>query len=252
VLARRPSPVASFTNPARYRSTVGFANAESTVMSYTPAAIADNLFAALQVKLPHVAAHSRRVASYAVRLASQYGLSNEMVETIRTGALLHDVGKFLVPSRILSKPGRLRDREWLELRSHPDLGMELVERAGFSEEVCEIILHHHERPDGRGYPDQVKADALGWSVRIVSVMDGFDALTSPREYRTALSVDGARALIAREAGTRFCPWVVSGLLSVPEHLLVPSAVEGGEAYVPDGLPRAAAMEATEHWGIGQS
>jgi putative nucleotidyltransferase with HDIG domain len=221
-------------------------------MSYTPNEIVENLFGALEARLPLVAAHSRRVATYSVRLATQYGLSNEMVDTIRTGALLHDVGKFLVPSRILTKPGRLRDREWLELRSHPDLGMELVERAGFSEEVCEIILHHHERHDGRGYPDQLKGEALGWAVRIVSVLDGFDALTSSREYRTALSVDAARALIAREAGTRFCPWVVSGLLSLPEHLLVPSSIAGSEVYVPDGLPHTSAMSATERWEIAQS
>jgi putative nucleotidyltransferase with HDIG domain len=187
------------------------------------------------------------VAGYAVCLAAQYGLSLEMIEAIRLGALLHDVGKLVVPIRILTKPGRLNAREWQELRNHPEIGLELVERQGFSKAVCEIVLYHHERYDGTGYPDRLSRDAISWSVRIVSVMDALDALTSPRSYRNALTIDAARALIAREAGTRFCPWVVSGLLSLPRFPLAPTSATDVPTYLPDGCPDSASLRASETW-----
>ncbi len=210
--------------------------------------VVDSFLQALEVKRSFVAAHARRVAAYAVRLATQYGLAPHVVESIRIGALLHDTGKLLVPVRILTKPGRLTEREWLELRAHPDKGMELLERARLDERAREIVLHHHERHDGKGYPDALRGEEIAWPVRIVSVMDSFDALTSPREYRAALSVDAARALISREAGTRFCPWVVSGFLSLPAALLDPRSTDvQPDYYLPDGLPETASVHATRAW-----
>jgi putative nucleotidyltransferase with HDIG domain len=208
---------------------------------------ADNLFDAFQAKRPFVADHCYRVSVYAVRLANQYGLSADAIETIRVGALLHDVGKLLIPLGVLNKPGRLREREWLELKSHPDMGVELAERSGMSPEICEIVLHHHERYDGTGYPDRLRGNQVMWPVRIVSVMDSFDALTSPREYRKALHPEEARALIAREAGMRFCPWIVSGLLSLPLSFLQPPAADMPSQYFADGVPPPAALTATEAW-----
>jgi putative nucleotidyltransferase with HDIG domain len=208
---------------------------------------ADTLFTALRVKRPFVAEHTHRVSVYAVRLASQYGLARETIETIETGARLHDVGKLLIPLSILHKPGRLRQREWLELKSHPDLGVELAERWGMSPEVCEIVLHHHERYDGFGYPDRLPGSEVSWPVRIVSVMDSFDALTSRRQYREALAPEVARTLIAREAGSRFCPWVVSGLLSLPLSLLTPPSGDTPAHYLPDGVPWPLAAEACVAW-----
>jgi putative nucleotidyltransferase with HDIG domain len=205
------------------------------------------LVAALEARRPAVAAHSRRVAAYATRLASQYGLAPRTIDAIGAGALLHDIGKLLVPLRILQKAGRLTAREWGELRTHPEVGVELVDRAGLADDVCEIVLYHHERHDGLGYPDRLSGPAIQWAVRIVSVMDTFDALTSAREYRRPLSVDAARALIAREAGRRFCPWVVSGLLSMPVSLLGPGGSAGDRLYLPDGRPDPAAITATVVW-----
>jgi putative nucleotidyltransferase with HDIG domain len=224
-------------------------------MLHTGFGKSDTLFAALQASRPHVGAHSRRVAMYAVRLATQFGLAPEMIESIRVGALLHDVGKMIIPSRILSKPGRLNRREWTELRTHPEIGMELVHRAGFDEDICRIVLHHHERYDGRGYPDGMSLNEIHWTVRIVSVMDSFDALTSPRQYRERLSIAAARAIIAREAGTRFCPWIVSGLLSLPHGLLEPPAETDDGRYVPDGcvaMERATVALATQPWAVSLS
>ncbi len=213
-------------------------------------AIVDAFLQALEAKRSFVAAHARRVSAYAVRLAAQYGLAPHVIESIRIGALLHDAGKLLVPTRILTKPRRLSEREWVELRSHPDKGIELLERVDLDDRMRDIILHHHERRDGSGYPDGLAGDEISWPVRIVSVMDSFDALTSPREYRTALSVEAARALISREAGTRFCPWVVSGFLSLPPALLEPGSADAyPDYYVPDGLPESSSIHATRAWAV---
>ena len=182
---------------------------------------AEAVLAALEVKRPEVAAHSRRVSAYSVRLAVQFGLADDTVETIRLGALLHDVGKMLTPASILEKPGRPNARQWKELRTHPELGAEICHRSGFDDEVAAIVLYHHERCDGSGYPDQLLHAAIPYTVRIVGVMDTFDALTSSREYRDRLSVAAARALIARGAGSKYCPWVVSGLLALPVEMLQP-------------------------------
>jgi len=189
----------------------------------------DAVLAALDKKRPEVAGHSRRVSAYSVRLAVQYGLPGDVVETIRVGSLLHDVGKMLTPSRILEKPGRPNAREWQELKLHPELGQEICYRSGFDDEVCSIVLHHHERCDGSGYPDGLKHEAIPYIVRIVAVMDTFDALTSSRDYRERLSVPAARTLIARSAGTKYCPWVVSGLLALPIEMLQPGAGDAPEA-----------------------
>jgi putative nucleotidyltransferase with HDIG domain len=199
---------------------------------------ADAVLAALEKKRPDVAAHSRRVSIYAVRLAVQFGLADEVTETIRLGALLHDVGKMLTPSRILEKPGRPNAREWQELKAHPELGQEICHRSGFDDEVCAIVLHHHERRDGSGYPDGLAHPAIPYTARIVSVMDTFDALTSSRDYRERLSVAAARKLIARSAGSKYCPWVVSGLLALPSEMLQPGPADApGVIRHPEGPAR---------------
>jgi putative nucleotidyltransferase with HDIG domain len=187
---------------------------------------ADAVLAALERKRPEVAEHSRRVSAYSARLAVQFGLSEEVVETIRLGALLHDVGKMLTPSRILEKPGRPNAREWRELKLHPELGAEICHRSGFDDDVVAIVLHHHERCDGSGYPDRLVHPAIPYTARIVAVMDTFDALTSSRDYRERLSVPAARTLIARSAGAKYCPWVVSGLLALPVEMLQAGRGEG--------------------------
>lgn len=179
------------------------------------------VLAALEKSRPAVAAHCRRVSAYSVRLAMQYELDRDTIETIRLGALLHDVGKMLIPSKILNKPGRPTEKEWEELKIHPQLGIDVVHRAGFDEQVCEIVLYHHERYDGQGYPDRLAEGAIPFTARIVSVMDSFDALTSARGYRASLGIEAARTLIARGAGSRYCPWVVSGFMALPASMLTP-------------------------------
>ncbi len=215
--------------------------------------VVETFLQAMEARRSFVVAHARRVSTYAVRLASQYGLGAGVIDDIRVGALLHDVGKLLIPLRILTKPARLNEREWVVLRSHPAKALDLLSRIGLNPEIRDIIQHHHERYDGHGYPDGLAAGEIAWPVRIVSVMDSFDALTSPREYREPLSASAARALIAREAGTRFCPWVVSGLMSLPLPLLEPATVEGCPShFFADGLPTPGSVDATRAWRPSES
>jgi len=181
----------------------------------------DTVMLALDRKRPEVAAHCRRVSDYSVRLATQLGLGPQDLETIRLGGLLHDVGKMLVPSRILNKPGRPTDKEWQELKIHPELGVEIAHRSGFDDEVSSIVLYHHERWDGRGYPDRLSERAIHYLVRIVSVMDTYDALTSARDYRERLTPEAARVKISRGAGTSFCPWIASAFLAMPVESMLP-------------------------------
>lgn len=199
----------------------------------------DSVLVALEQKRPEVAAHSRRVSELSVRLASQYGFDASTIETIRMGALLHDVGKLLIPLRILNKPGRPNAREWRELKMHPELGVEIAHRCGFDDEVCAIVLSHHEHYDGSGYPDGVGKEHIHFTTRIVNVMDSFDALTSSRDYRERLTIDAAKALIARGSGMRHCPWAVTGLLAMPAPML---AVESAGVSSPS-------RRATDHEAV---
>ena len=211
------------------------------------AADLDTLLDAVGARHPAVAAHGRRVAAYAIRLATQFGLALQAIDAIRTGALLHDIGKIHLPADILLKPGRLTDREWTEVQTHPEIGHALVDGMSLAPGVREIVLYHHERHDGTGYPHRLSGPAIDFEVRLVSVADAFDALTSHRPYRAAVSVEVARSVLAREAGSRFCPWAVSGFLSLPRELLQPAAHNRGMGYRPDGCPSPAAAFATRTW-----
>ena len=211
----------------------------------------DAILEALAVRRPTVAAHSRRVAAYSVLLANQYGLAPDTVEAIRVGCLLHDVGKLMVPAHILDKPGRLTEREWQVLQGHAEHGFEIARRLGFDETVTDIVLSHHERGDSSGYPSGLGTPLIPWPVRIVAVMDAFDALTSPRPYREALSIDAARTLLARESADRHCPWVVSGLLSLPKSLLEAVAARESGGCRPDECPSPDTLSgATTPWVAG--
>jgi putative nucleotidyltransferase with HDIG domain len=207
-----------------------------------------DLVGAMEAKHPLVASHCRRVAAYGVLLATHYGLPESTVDAIRIGGLLHDIGKMMVPDHILAKPGRLTEDQWRALQAHPEHGFDMVEPLGFDSDVLDIVLYHHERADRSGYPDGLDLTAIPWGVRIVSVMDAFDALTSPRTYRAALSIDAARTLLARESADRYCPWVVSGLLSIPTPMLEAVANGVPDFFRPDARPSEAVLRAaTTPW-----
>jgi putative nucleotidyltransferase with HDIG domain len=162
---------------------------------------------------PSTGAHSRRVAHLAVRVAERMGLEPAAVRRVAIAALVHDIGKLQIDSAILNKPGALDDREFAEIKRHPVIGAELLARlGGFDDEVA-IVLGHHERMDGAGYPHGLGPDRIPVEARILSVCDVYDALTNRRVYREAWDADRAVALIRDETGSAFDPRCADALIS---------------------------------------
>ncbi len=152
--------------------------------------------------------HIRRVQSYATELARSLGMSESDIQGVRTAALLHDIGKLAVPEHILSKPGPLTQEEFGKIRLHPQIGAEIISAVPFPYPVAPLILSHHERWDGKGYPQGLEGDAIPLGARILSVVDYFDALTSDRPYHKAMSQENALTLLQQEAGRALDPTVV--------------------------------------------
>lgn len=155
---------------------------------------------ALEAKDPYTRGHSERVGAWSRRLATACGLPADEVETIGRAGLLHDIGKIGVPERVLGKPGPLTSEEWEQMRRHPLVGAQIVAPFESFAAAAFIIRHHHERWDGSGYPDALAGGAIPRGARIVAVADVWDALTSARPYRPALSRDDAIAILLAEAG----------------------------------------------------
>jgi HD-GYP domain-containing protein (c-di-GMP phosphodiesterase class II) len=166
-------------------------------------------------KDPSTEGHTRRVATLAVVIGEHLGLPEGRLRQLALGGLLHDVGKLSVPNRILNKPGKLTDEEFAEIRRHPGAGRELLtELGGFPPLVLDLVESHHERLDGGGYPNGVRAGELDLAVRILTVADVYDALTADRVYRAAWSAERALALLEDEADTAFDPDCVAALRTV--------------------------------------
>jgi putative nucleotidyltransferase with HDIG domain len=169
------------------------------------------LLVRLGVKDDYTAEHTRGVALRAVQVGEELGLAPVRLRELAVGGLLHDVGKLAVPNEILQKPGALTDDEFDEIKKHPEIGSELVRELGFSKQVARLVLDHHERLDGTGYPRGIGAPDLDIETRILAVCDVFDALLSKRVYRDAWTLDDALEHLSREAGTKFDQACVSAL-----------------------------------------
>lgn len=176
----------------------------------------EGLVATLDAREGDTGSHSRRVSWYALRLAQKLGLSEDECRTIRRGALLHDIGKVAVPDRILLKNGPLTDAEWLEMRKHPETGFSILSNLVNFRESAELVLAHHERFDGGGYPNKLRGEDVPLGARIFSVVDTLDAMTSDRTYRKALNFAAAASEIRRCENTQFDPYVVRHFLAIPE------------------------------------
>ena len=160
---------------------------------------------AIERRDPYTGGHVRRVVTYSVLLGSELGLSDEQLEELRLAAILHDIGKIAVPDEILRKPARLEPDETRVMERHTLDGADMVARIRSMRPLVAGIRSHHERPDGRGYPDGLADADLPTMPRIIAVADTFDAMTTDRPYRRALAPEAAAAEIARGAGTQFCP-----------------------------------------------
>jgi putative nucleotidyltransferase with HDIG domain len=174
------------------------------------------LAAALDLRDNETAGHSQRVMAYAVEIAKVMGCSKKQLKTIARGALLHDAGKIGIPDAILRKPGPLTGEERAVMEKHVQVGYSLLNHIRFLVGAAEIVLTHHERFDGKGYPQGLLGGEIPLGARIFAVADTLDAMTSDRPYRRALTLAVAREEITQESGKQFDPEVVSAFLSIDE------------------------------------
>jgi putative two-component system response regulator len=171
---------------------------------------------AVEAKTPYTQGHADRVTRYALTLAAHLHLEPAQREVLRRGAILHDIGKISTPDAILDKPGRLTPEEFAIMQQHPDVGVSIVEPLQSLHDVIPLIRWHHERLDGRGYPDGLSGDAIPLLVRILSVADVYDALSSNRPYRDAMPrADCLAELRANAAGGGLDPELVEAFCELP-------------------------------------
>lgn len=175
-------------------------------------AVLDGMVTAVDNKDSYTRRHSEDVAEYSLWIADELGLSPETQRTIRVGALLHDLGKITVPDEILRKPGRLTPEEFEILKRHPRLGALIVSGVPGMEFILDIVQHHHERWDGKGYPDELKGEEIPFLGRLVAVADTFSAMTTDRPYRKGLSWEIALKEIADNSGSQFDPALADAFL----------------------------------------
>ena len=164
---------------------------------------------AVEKRDPYTGGHLHRVVAYSLLLGRELGLDAEALESLALGATLHDIGKIGVPDHVLLKPAKLNDEEAVAMRRHPEDGAEIVSRIESLHEILPIVRSHHERIDGRGYPDGLAGDDIPLAARIVAVADTFDAMTTSRPYRTALAHDIAAQEIIGHGGVQHCAKVVA-------------------------------------------
>jgi len=162
-----------------------------------------SLSQAVEAKDPYTNGHSMRVGRYSCKLAERLGLSEKRIENLRIAAELHDIGKIGIEEGILNKPGRLTEVEYDRIKQHPEIGVRIIKDISFLKDASKIILNHHERYDGTGYPEGRKNGDIMLESQILSLADVFDALTSERPYRSAMTVGEALQIIEDGKGSQF-------------------------------------------------
>jgi putative nucleotidyltransferase with HDIG domain len=170
------------------------------------------LVKALDTRDNETGGHSERVTLIALSIAQQMNLDEKQIQQIHWGALLHDVGKIGIPDNILRKPGKLTEEEWKIMRSHPQTGYEMLKGIPFLAPALDVVLHHHERFDGSGYPSGLAGKDIPLSARIFTIADTFDAMTNDRPYRKAFALEIALDEIQKCANTQFDPEIVNVFL----------------------------------------
>jgi response regulator RpfG family c-di-GMP phosphodiesterase len=172
------------------------------------------LVAALDAREHELSNHSQRVVRYTLAIARRIGVPDSALPDIGRGALLHDIGKIGITDAILLKPGKLTDEEWVVMRTHPQIGYDILKAIPFLGSPADVVLAHQERFDGTGYPRRLSGEAVPLGARIFAIADTFDAITSDRPYRKRQTPEAARAEMIRCSGTQFDPACVEAFLTI--------------------------------------
>ena len=175
--------------------------------------LVDCITSALDARDPYTGDHSRRVSDMACAICELMGLSQKEYDETHIAAHLHDIGKIGVPDAILLKPSSLNDEEWTIMKKHPQIGADILSKSPHFSRISAIILHHHERFDGKGYPFGAKGEEIPLGARIIAVCDSIDAMASARAYRKALPIEICRSEIERNVGLMYDPDVANLILS---------------------------------------
>lgn len=182
--------------------------------------IITTLTSTIQVKDNYTKGHSERVTEYAVSIAKEMGLSKRQVEIIKVACQLHDLGKIGIHEHILTKPGKLTEEEWKEIKLHPQKGVEILKPLAFLNDIITLVEQHHEHYDGKGYPSGLKGEEIELGARIIGVADSFDAMTTKRSYADARSIEGAAEELKHYSGTQFDPKVVDAFVAILDKDLI--------------------------------
>ena len=193
---------------------IGELNKAIEEIDVTHSATLDALSTALDYRDNETEGHSQRVVRYSLEIGSVLGLERHDLEILGRGTLLHDIGKIGVPDSVLWKPGKLTEEEWTEMRKHVEYGYRMLKHIPFLRDAALIMLHHHERYDGAGYPQGLKDQDIVIGARIFAVADTYDAMTTDRPYRKALTDQDAREEIAQCSGSQFDPAVSEVFLNI--------------------------------------
>lgn len=187
-----------------------------------------SIASALDAKDPYTHGHSMRVTLYSIILAKELNVEQDMLEQIEMAGLLHDIGKIAIPEAILCKPGKLTDEEFVIMKSHPANSERLIASIKKLHEVSPGVKHHHERWDGRGYPDHLEGENIPFSARVIALADTYDAMTSTRSYRKALDHEVAIEEIQKCAGAQFDPELAKKFIEIQD--IIKAAKENPEEY----------------------
>lgn len=177
---------------------------------------------ALEAKDEYTQGHSARVAEESVNIARYLSLSDTEIQRMWLAGYLHDIGKIGIKEAVLNKPGKLDEEEWKLIQQHPVVAGRILGPISELSDVIDIVVHHHERYDGSGYPDGIEGGSIPLGARILTVADAYDALTSRRPYRDALSCEEARRILAAAAGTQFDPVIMRAFLDLKQGVRAPA------------------------------
>lgn len=168
----------------------------------------------VEAKDSYTRGHSDRVSEYSVLIGQHLGLSDNELKILQVGGLFHDIGKIGVPDSILLKNSKLSDDEYSEIKNHPTIGAHILSTASIFQDIVPVVKHHHERYDGNGYPGRLKGEDIPRFARIAAIADTFDAMTSKRTYRDALTMDVVKSEIEKCKGTQFDPELADIFLDI--------------------------------------